>query len=231
MPGSAASAGSSSIASASASDAALDLLAPRAERLDLGGDAARLVVARREQQREREVGLVEAAGRVDARREAEGDVLARGRRRRAAGDLGERARAGPAAACRGAASPARTSGAVVAVERRDVADGADGDEVEPPAQVELHPELARARPRAMESASPTDARPLYAKPHSGRCGLRNASAGSGASGTRWWSMTTASIARAAHALEPLVVARAAVARDEERRARVEDARERGPESP
>ena len=55
-------------------------------------------------------------------------------------DLGERARAG-ARPLREEREARANEGAVVAVERRDVADRADGDEVEPAAHVERDAEL------------------------------------------------------------------------------------------
>ena len=157
----------------------------------LGGDGAGLVVARGEQQREREVRLLEAAGSVDARREPEGHVLARGPGGRAARDLRERARAG-AARPPDLREPGADERAVVAVERRDVADGADGDEVEPAPHVELDAELARERPRRSRARARPRRAPCTGSRSSGRCGFRNARAGSGSSGTRWWSMTMAS---------------------------------------
>ena len=176
MAGRLASAGSSSIGEGLGDDAPLDLLAARAEVLDLRREPAGFDVARRQQERERVVGLRDPAGGVDARGEPEGDVFARGRAGRAARDLRQGARAGPGAP-RQEREPGADERAVVAVERRHVADGADGDEVEPASHVERDAELARARPRRPRAPGPRTPRPLYGKPHSGRCGLRNASAG------------------------------------------------------
>jgi hypothetical protein len=81
---------------------------------------------------------------------------------------------------------------------------------------------------ATENASPHEASPLKAKPQSGRCGLRNASAGRGSAGTRWWSMTIVSMPRRRGVRDALVIARAAIAGHEQRGPGGDDALERGP---
>ena len=92
--------------------------------------------------------------------------------------------------------------AVVPVERRHVARSCRS----PPDRARFprsssRPSAART-PAATESASPHEASPLYGKPHSWRCGFKNATPGSGSGGTRWWSMTIASMPRHGAARAP-----------------------------
>ncbi len=107
-----------------------------------GGDAALL-----EQERERDVGITEPPGRVEARGDAEGDVLGRGAAREVeVREPGERAEAGAPARLEDGEARADER-AVVARERRDVGDGADRDEVEERPEVER-----RAEPLAHRGA-------------------------------------------------------------------------------
>ncbi len=224
MAGKLARAGSSSIASASAVHGPLDLLAARAEVLDLGGDPARVDVARRQKEGERMVRLCDPSGRVDARGEPEGHVLARGRADRAARDLDEsaRARAGPASQ---EAKAGAHEGSVVTVERGHVADGADGDEIEPLAHIEGDAELGTNARRNRER-EPDRGKPLVGEPTLGS--MRVEERKRGKRGVRHAVMVDDHGVEpgGADRLEALVIARPAVARDEQRGAGVEYARER-----
>ena len=202
---------------------ALDLLAARAQELDLRGDPARLDVARRQEQREREVRLLEPTGRVDARRETEGHVLPRRGAGAAARDLGEGARSG-AGPLREEREARPHEGAVVAVERRDVRDRADRDEIEPPAQVEGDPELG-PHPGADRQREPDRREPLVGKPALGSMRIEERE-------RRQRLVRHAVVVDddgvepgAAGIFEAFVIARSAVAGDEEGRACGEDARQ------
>jgi hypothetical protein len=118
----------------------LDFLAPRAHKLNLGSNTARVDVVFGQEKRERQIGLVETTRSVDARREPKRDILTRRSGCSATGNLGERT--GSGARATGKHRQARTDErSVVAIERRDVANGPDGDEIEPGAHVEGYTEL------------------------------------------------------------------------------------------
>jgi hypothetical protein len=105
---------------------------------------------------------------------------------------------------------------VVPIERRDVGDRAEGDEVEPVAQIERDAELG-ATPAQSVSASPTDASPLYGIAAVGAVRVQEREDGERLVGDAVVVDDDDVDAALARKLEALVVARAAVARDEERR--------------
>ncbi len=123
------------------------------------GEAAGLGVARGEEKRQGCVGLVEAARGVDARGEAEGHVLARGRAGVAARDVRERPGAGPRSAGegretrRGRAGGCRRRGA----PRRRWCRWRRG---RASAACRAGTPSSARTPAPIESASPTEASPL-----------------------------------------------------------------------
>ena len=186
----------------------------------------RLVRRRRQEEREGEVGLPEAPGGVDARREAEGDVLAGERRADEVRDLGERARAGAVPLATSRARPARTSA------RLSPSSGATSAIV---------PRATKSSQARRSSATPSSARtrgadaereadrgePLVGEAAVGAVRVQERERGERLVGDAVVVDDDDVDAAAARVLEARVVARAAVARDEERRAGGEDALERG----
>ncbi len=143
----------------------LDGAALERELLDRGGDGHGGGRALLEEQRQREIGIAEPTGRVEARRDAEGDVLGADPGREIdARVVGQRAQAWAVEAPRAAPGHHREAGAhqgaVVAVERRHVGDGADGDRDRGTAADRARRRGRGARRAPSESAKPHEAMPL-----------------------------------------------------------------------
>ena len=115
----------------------LDALALAIVAVQIGGDGNRFRPVVGLEQAQRKHGVAEASAGVEARAEPEADIL-RGDRKADLADFDKRAHAGPEAVLH-LAQTAPDEDAVFLHERDDVGDGAERDEVEIFAQVDLVP--------------------------------------------------------------------------------------------